>query len=281
MYSVALIGHGYWGQKLEEYIIRNKELSLKVVCDSKTWLPGIFNDKEIKGVVIATPPETHYEIVKGALAAGKHVLCEKPYTKSYKECMELNRMADRAGAGVLVDYTFTFSPSLVIAKNLVKVGAIGRLQNITANMKQWGRFNIGGVYWRLATHLLAVVDMFTPVLFCICKARTLQEIEGEIREAEIEFTTGDLKGKISVSTVNEKKERTLVLTGTAGEIKYNGVSTPSLECEGFDDRSGVWNEKEGDNLLNVISYFVSMMGGEVKGNSDMAAEVTGVIENII
>ena len=91
--SVAIIGSGYWGKNL----VRNyHELgALKLICDKNETvleqfkkqypdvnicfaLNDVLSKKNIKGVVIATPAETHFTLAREALLAGKHVYVEKP-----------------------------------------------------------------------------------------------------------------------------------------------------------------------------------------------------------
>jgi predicted dehydrogenase len=62
MKSVALIGNGYWGDKIRGYI--PEYFNLKYIADSKFNLKDIWEDEEISGVIIATPIDTHYEIAK-------------------------------------------------------------------------------------------------------------------------------------------------------------------------------------------------------------------------
>ena len=60
MINCALIGCGYWGSKLKRYIEENQDFSLKYICNSKSDLNEVWNDKEITAVVVATPNKTHY-----------------------------------------------------------------------------------------------------------------------------------------------------------------------------------------------------------------------------
>ncbi|GAH64677.1 unnamed protein product [marine sediment metagenome] len=86
MIKVALIGYGYWGKKLYYYIKNNSHFNLKYVyaltkknCKEFTGdINKIWNDERVKAVVIATPIDTHYCMVKEALLNGKNVLSEKP-----------------------------------------------------------------------------------------------------------------------------------------------------------------------------------------------------------
>ena len=64
----------------------------------------IFNDKEISAVIIASPPGTHFELVKSALEAGKNVLCEKPFTLDSGNAQFLSRLAKEKGLSLVIDY---------------------------------------------------------------------------------------------------------------------------------------------------------------------------------
>ena len=102
--SVAIIGGGYWGKNL----IRNfyNLNSLKLISDKNdTILSGykdqyrgietclaltdVLSSKDVQGVVIATPAETHFNIARESLLAGKHVFVEKPLVLREEEGQEL------------------------------------------------------------------------------------------------------------------------------------------------------------------------------------------------
>ena len=76
MIGCALIGCGYWGSKLQTYIEQNRSFDLKYVCDSKSDLELVWNDRGVHAVVVATPNATHYSTVRAALLHDKNVLSE-------------------------------------------------------------------------------------------------------------------------------------------------------------------------------------------------------------
>ena len=80
MESVGLIGYGYWGKIL---LTKLKKLSdVKFVCTSKDDYISKLN--LVEWVFVATPNNTHYEIVRQCILNKKNVFCEKPLTLSYK-----------------------------------------------------------------------------------------------------------------------------------------------------------------------------------------------------
>ena len=99
MVKVGIIGLGYWGKILHSKL--EKFCDIKFTCNSKdTYLDKL---KDVDWVVISTPNETHYEIVKKCLWFGKNVFCEKPLTLTYDESKKLFRLADMLGLRLYVD----------------------------------------------------------------------------------------------------------------------------------------------------------------------------------
>ncbi len=79
----------------------------------------------VTAVTIATPPHTHAEIAHRALAAGKHVICEKPFARDIAEGEALCEAAKRAGVVALVGTEFRFDAGQAMLARTVASGAIG------------------------------------------------------------------------------------------------------------------------------------------------------------
>jgi len=143
MINIAVIGAGYWGTKLiGEYLAlskKRKDVRLDAVADaspeelcriSKTLsLPNsmlkrdyceILEDPETTAIHIATPNETHYEIAMKAIAAGKHVLLEKPMALSSGDAFKLARCAEKHNSVLLIGHIFRFNNAINKIKELVE-----------------------------------------------------------------------------------------------------------------------------------------------------------------
>jgi predicted dehydrogenase len=81
---------------------------------------------ETDALIIAAPSFAHREIALAALAAGKHVLCEKPVGRSAAEAAEVAAAARGAGASSGVGFTYLRAPLVRYAVDLVRSGTIGR-----------------------------------------------------------------------------------------------------------------------------------------------------------
>ncbi|HEX7094295.1 MAG TPA: Gfo/Idh/MocA family oxidoreductase, partial [Acidimicrobiales bacterium] len=77
-------------------------------------------------VTVATPPDAHTDHVIEALAAGKHVLCEKPFATSLDDARRMAAAADDARVVALVGCEFRWMPDEAVARRAIADGAIGR-----------------------------------------------------------------------------------------------------------------------------------------------------------
>jgi predicted dehydrogenase len=88
----------------------------------------IVERKDIDIVDICTPPGTHAEIAAAAAAAGKAVICEKPFATSYTEGARALDAVRRAGVLNAVGFNYRRLPAVSLMKRMIDEGAIGRLQ---------------------------------------------------------------------------------------------------------------------------------------------------------
>jgi predicted dehydrogenase len=107
--KVGLIGNGKWGKVLYNKLIAISDV--RFVCTSKdTYIDKL---DEVDWVVVSTPNETHYEIVKDCLNNGKNVFCEKPLTLNHEQSDKLFRLAKRKDVKLFVDEVFWYRSELI------------------------------------------------------------------------------------------------------------------------------------------------------------------------
>jgi predicted dehydrogenase len=80
---------------------------------------------EVDAVIVATPPFTHAPLVLEAIAAGKHVVCEKPFARDLPEARSLLEAADKAGVVHLYGTEFRFDGPQALLERVIREGAIG------------------------------------------------------------------------------------------------------------------------------------------------------------
>ncbi|MGP9537308.1 Gfo/Idh/MocA family protein [Brachybacterium sp. AOP43-C2-M15] len=116
----------------------------------------LVEDPEIDVIDICTPGDTHVEIALAALAAGKHVLCEKPLANSVEDS---ERMAEAAAAArtehprrvlSMCGFSYRRTPALAYARRLVAEGFVGEIRQIRAQyLQDWLSDADAPMTWRL------------------------------------------------------------------------------------------------------------------------------------
>lgn len=96
----------------------------------------VVNDPEIDVVDITTPNDVHAEIALAALAAGKHVYCEKPLAMDAAEARRMTEAAEAAGVVTLVGFNFMKNPAQAAARDLIRRGAIGEVIQFRGSFDQ-------------------------------------------------------------------------------------------------------------------------------------------------
>jgi predicted dehydrogenase len=102
------------------------------------WKRMISRD-DIGLVDICTPGDTHAEIAIAALAAGKHVLCEKPLANTVDEAVAMAEAAEKASAkGIrsMVAFNYRRVPALALARKLIADGRLGTIRHVRAQYLQ-------------------------------------------------------------------------------------------------------------------------------------------------
>jgi predicted dehydrogenase len=80
---------------------------------------------EVDAITVATPPATHKLVVLAALRAGRHVLCEKPFTLTTNEARDLVAAAERARTTALVGHEFRWATDRAVLGRAIADGLIG------------------------------------------------------------------------------------------------------------------------------------------------------------
>src|SRR5262245_53727246 len=126
MINFGVIGYGYWGPNLVRNLAEAPRARVIAVSDlhserrklAERRYPGlrssadsrdVINGTDIDVVVIATPVSSHFDLAMAAFAAGKHVLLEKPMTRTVDEGLRLVEAAERANKILMVDHTFIYT----------------------------------------------------------------------------------------------------------------------------------------------------------------------------
>ncbi len=118
----------------------------------------VLDDPEVGGVAIATPAETHGELVRRALLAGKDVLVEKHLCLSVKEGQKLVALAVERRRVLVVGHLLWYHPAVLRLKELVEEGELGRIQYIYSNRLNLGKIRREeNILWSFAPHDISII----------------------------------------------------------------------------------------------------------------------------
>jgi UDP-2-acetamido-3-amino-2,3-dideoxy-glucuronate N-acetyltransferase len=229
--GVAVIGAGYWGRNL----VRNfYELqALRVVCDKNEAVladmaaafPGtervfavsdILSRDDVAAVVVATPAETHYTVVREVLLAGKHVFVEKPLVLREEEALDLIDLAEEGGRILMVGHLLQYHPAFIRLKELVRSGDLGRVNYIYSN-----RLNLGKIrreenaLWSFAPHDISMILGLAGEEVESVSAtggNYLHQKIADVTMTHLHFPSG-LRAHIFVSWLHPFKEQKLIVVG--------------------------------------------------------------------
>lgn len=127
-------------------------------------LGELLADPDVDAVVINTPPRFHEDMVVEALEAGKHVLCEKPLSRSVEGC---ERIMEAQGDGSLVVmplHNYGFTPALETAEKILEAGEIGKITRMSLSFDNNLRSYGSRTDFRLEERYAIVEDILPHVL---------------------------------------------------------------------------------------------------------------------
>jgi predicted dehydrogenase len=239
--SVAVVGCGYWGKNL----VRNFHQleSLALVCDTteqgrltaaqlapRVELTADFAAvlrSNVSGVVIATPAETHYELSRRALEAGKDVLVEKPMALDQGHAADLLRLAERHQRILMVGHVLEYHPAIVRLRELVESGELGNIRYIYSNRLSLGKIRREeNILWSFAPHDIAIILRLLgsmPFQVVACGGSYLQPNIADVTVTNLLFDNG-VRAHIYVSWLHPFKEHRLVIVGSKKMASFDDVA---------------------------------------------------------
>ena len=241
--TVAVVGNGYWGRNL----VRNFHQlgALKLICEKnettldkfKEDYPSIevclaytevINRQDIKGVVIATPAETHFNLAREALLAGKHVFVEKPLVLDEQEGVELIALAKEKHRILMVGHLLQYHPVFVKLKELEQSGELGRINYIYSHRLNLGKIRREeNILWSFAPHDISMILALTgeePEAVITTGGNYLHQKIADVTNTNLEFPSG-LQAHIFVSWLHPFKEQKLVVVGDRKMAVFDDMQT--------------------------------------------------------
>ncbi len=260
---VGLIGFGYWGKILYSKL-ENLEVDIKFISNSK--LPYKDKLKDVDWVIISTPNQTHYEIVKDCLLAGVNVFCEKSLTLDYESSLELYEIAEKTNRKLYVDDVFMYRENKI--QEIKK--SIGNKKEIdviwTKNSRSdYGEFVMSNLY-NLAWH-----DFYLVYHIFGNKIYDIQKIETE-KKLKFSFKIDDIKINFTYDRMCSETNHSINGVGLAHDGDDSDALTQMLSeviSEKVDFKTNkqhsLFSAKTIDKLRETLFKRVAVVGGGIFG----------------
>ena len=249
MIKIGLIGNGKWGKILHKNLKKNYEV--KFVCNSKDNYESKL--KDVDWVVIATPDDTHFKIVRNCILARKNVFCEKPLTPTYEQSKILFRFAKMYNVKLYVNdiqnyrqYDYT-----LIENNLIE-------------RRKGGGGNIANILYRLTYH-----DIYT-----IYKHIKYSEIESikpiDLKNKlhfKINFNDINIEFLYDLNAINKEHHingNNLISEDNILPLMFDKVFSQDVDFK-YNEEISLYTNKLIDKINKKLFKKIAVVGGGIFG----------------
>jgi predicted dehydrogenase len=265
------VGFGYWGPNLARNFAGSDSFELTAICDpdekkraqAARQYPHIATygslsealaSEDCDVVALATPMSTHHPLGKEALAAGKHVLIEKPLATSLELAMALMSEAESRGLTLMTGHTFVYSSAVRKIEELMQSGEIGNVYYYDSVRINLGLFqHDANVLWDLAVHDLSILDYLVPLDIEAISA--IGQKHGPSKTENIAYLTlfgrNGLLAHIHVNWLAPVKIRRTIFAGDQKMVVYDDLQ-PDEKVRVYD--TGITAKSSSDIAEIIIGY---------------------------
>ncbi|RMC33200.1 Gfo/Idh/MocA family protein [Paracoccus alkanivorans] len=270
--NIGLIGSGFMGQAHADafrragmlykdlpavpHLYKLADVSEELAADAaarfgfETWTGdwrNLVTDPKVDVVDITSPNALHHEMALAAIAAGKHVYCEKPLSVTVAEAEEMTAAANAAGVKTMVAFNNVKTPAAMLARQIIEAGEIGTPMRFRGWFDQ-GFFNDPDLpfSWRctrkeagsgalgdLGSHVISVAQYL------------MGDIESAIAQAQTYFPTRPVP---------------------QGAASYSAKADPGAPRR----------EVENEDQIQTMIRFASGAGGTIEASRVAAGKVFGI-----
>jgi predicted dehydrogenase len=244
MIRVAVIGAGHWGPNLIRNFHNKQTSEVLWVVDRdaarlgqvRTRFPDVatsddsdkaFSDERVQAVVIATPTNTHYRLVKAALQAGKHVMVEKPITTVSTEGAELCELAEKSQRTLLVGHVFVYNPAVQKIRSYLSDKLLGRVHYISMARTNLGPIRMDvNASWDLASHDISIANYWLdsePVSASAVGGTWINEGIEDAVFATLRYP-GNVLVNLHSSWLNPRKNRDITVVGDQRMLTFDDMN---------------------------------------------------------
>lgn len=242
--GIAIFGSGYWGINYVRVFKELPQAQIMAVCDLSqsrlqeverrfpeikltTEIDQILQRDDIKAVVISTQARTHFDLARGCLAAGKHVLIEKPLTTTTIEADRLLMLAETNKVILMVGHTFLYNAGIRKVKEYLDRALVGQIYYLYARRTNMGpiRCDVNAL-WDLAPHDISIFNYLlgcSPEWVSAVGVKALGNYHEDVGFVSLGYPHG-VVGHIHVSWADPNKVREVVVVGSEKRIVFDDLN---------------------------------------------------------
>jgi predicted dehydrogenase len=187
----------------------------------------LLDDASLDALVVATPTSTHASIMRDALAAGVHVLCEKPVCATVDDARDIVERADRSGLIVMVGHVFLFNAGILKLRQLLRDRELGEVRYLTARRTNLGpiRDDVNAA-WDLASHDISIMNFLLEAQPTHVSAVGHGYLDRSLQDVAFLTLTypGGVLANVHVSWLDPVKVREITAVGTAKMAVWNDLA---------------------------------------------------------
>lgn len=241
--KIGVIGHGTWGRKLRSTLAGLDRCEVVAIADPAgvSYMPEqnlpddwqlyadyrqMIQTLKLNAVVIATPPETHEQILWDCIEMGLSCYVEKPMALATRSVEALVSFAQAHSAIVKIGYLYRNNRGVHQIRTAIDTGLIGSPVAVVSRRTGWGRFNRNtSVLADLAGHDLSILfQLFPGISFGKGYAESGPTLLGSVpieANAFLVSETHNLEVQINVSWGSFDKVRSFRIFGLQGIIEWS------------------------------------------------------------
>lgn len=207
---------------------------------------ALISDPTIQGVVLALPPHLHAQTALEVLAAGKHLLVEKPMALDPVAGQAIVDAAQEAGVVAMTGHLLRFHPAFLALETMVRAGHLGPLRYIQSTRIGLGRFFSGAdALWDIAPHDLSLILALTGAMPTSVRLETssIVGIGNDIAHLHLDFA-GGVRSHSYVSRLAPRRDRSLTVIAENGMAVFDDLKPWGQKLAHYPNQ--VW--REGDDV---------------------------------
>lgn len=248
-------------------------------------LDAMLADEGLGLIVVATPSGTHFDVTRQVIAAGKHVVVDKPMATASSEIAQLARLAGERGVKVFPFHNRRWDGDFLTVQQLLRDGALGRLVHLESRMDRWSPRATrrpwkddpaqgGGVLLDLGTHLTdQALMLFGKPLGVSAEVVRERDGEGANDSFTVRLRYDGFRVTLGANALSSPAGPRFLIRGTKGNYRKFGVDpqeaalnkvTHIADGHWGEEPAGAWGQVNADDDGSVVTRPVATIAGDYR-----------------